>query len=144
MSDPLYSLDVLRLAAGAKGAGRLGEPDGTGSEHNPACGDRSTVDLMIENGAVTAMAHETKACVLAQASASLLAAAPGMTYADLLRLKAEVAAMLTGGKAPNGPFAGYAVLGDAARFPNRHKCVLLPIDAAIKAFEASQARKPGR
>jgi len=144
MSDPLYSLDVLRLAAEAKGAGRLSKPHGTGSEHNPACGDRSTVDLRIENGGIAQMAHETRACVLAQASASILATVPGCTYADLLRLKAEVAAMLAGGKPPADPFATYAVLGDVVRYPSRHKCVLLPIEAALKAFEASQSRKPGR
>jgi len=144
MSDPLYSLDVLRLAAEAKGAGRLNEPQGTGSEYNPACGDRSTVDLKIENGTVAAMAHETRACVLAQASACILAALPGCSYADLLKLKVEVTAMLAGGKSPDEPFAAYAALGDAARYPSRHKCVLLPIDATIKAFEASQAGEPGR
>ena len=143
MSDPLYSKDVLRLAAEAKGAGRLPEPHGTGSEHNPACGDRSIVDLRIENGRIADMAQDTKACVLAQASASILAALPGHTYDDLLKLKAEVAEMLAGGNPPADPFAPYAALSKVAPYPNRHKCVLLPIDATLKAFEASQARKPG-
>jgi len=142
-SDPLYTKDVLRLAAEAKGAGRLPEAHGTHTEHNPACADRSTVDLTVENGCVTAMAHDTKACVLAQASASILGAAlPGRTYAELMRLKADVAAMFASRKPPAEPFASYAVLSDVALYPSRQKCVLLPIEAALKAFEASQARKP--
>ena len=52
--------------------------------------------------------------------------------------------MLAGGKPPAEPFAAYSALSDAAHYPSRQRCVLLPIDAAIKAFEASQAGKPGR
>ena len=144
MSDLLYTTGVLRLAAEARGAGRLPESDGTYTEHNPTCGDRSTVDLSVNNGRITAMAHDTKACVLAQASASILGTAlPGHTHGDLVNLRAEVAEMLRGGTKPAEPFGSYAVLNEVARFPSRHKCVLLPIDAAIGAFEASQTRKPG-
>ena len=142
MSDSLYSIEVLRLAAEAKGAGRLAEPHGTYTEHNPACADRSTVDITVEGGRIAAMAHDTKACVLAQASASILAALPGRTYDEVMNLKAEVAEMLAGGKPPGEPFARYAALSEVAKYPSRQKCVLLPIDAALKAFEASQAREP--
>ena len=144
MSDPLYTKDVLRLAAEATGAGRLSTPHGTYSVHNPACGDRSTVDLQITNGHIAAMAHDTRACVLAQASAAILGATlPGRTYGDLVKLKAEVADMFQSGRPPSGPFGAYGVMRDAASFAGRHKCVLLPIDAALKAFEASKAREPG-
>ena len=81
MSDPLYSLEVLRLAAEAKGAGRLTEPQGTGSEYNPACGDRSTVDLDIENGAIAAIAHETGPAYWPRPRPRILAALPGCSYA---------------------------------------------------------------
>jgi len=144
MSDPLYTKDVLRLAAEARGAGRLPRPHGTHTEHNPACADRSTVDLTVEGGRVAAMAHDTKACVLAQASASILGAAlPGRTYDDLVKLKADVVDMFESRRPPAEPFARYSALSDVAEYPSRQKCVLLPIDAALRAFEASQARKPG-
>ena len=144
VSDPLYTKDVLRLAAEAKSAGRLPRPHGSHTEYNPACADRSTVDLIVEGGRIAAMAQDTKACVLAQASASILGAAlPGRTYDDLVKLKSEVAAMFVSRKPPDEPFAPYAVLSDVAKYPSRQTCVLLPIEAALKAFEASQARKPG-
>ena len=143
MSDPLYSKDVLRLAAEARGAGRLPEPHGTYCEVNPACGDRSTVDLSIEDGRIVGVAHDTRACVLAQASASILGATlPGRTYDELVKLGADVARMLESREPPAEPFAAYAALSNVARYPNRRKCVLLPIEAALKAFEASQTPKP--
>ena len=45
MSDPLYRKAVLRLAANATGAGRLPDPHGTGTAHNPTCGDRVIVEM---------------------------------------------------------------------------------------------------
>ncbi|MDE1985662.1 MAG: iron-sulfur cluster assembly scaffold protein [Alphaproteobacteria bacterium] len=144
MSDALYTKDVLRLAAEAAGAGRLSAPDGSYSAHNPACGDRSTIDMRIVDGRVAAMAHDTKACVLAQASASILGAAlPGHTYDDLVKLKVEMTDMFEGRGQPSSPFGAYAVLRDAAHYANRRKCVLLPIEAALKAFENSDTREPG-
>lgn len=144
MSDLLYAKDVLRLAADASGAGRLPAPDGSYLEHNPTCGDRTIVDLRVENGRVTAMAHDTKACVLAQASASILGSRlKGSTHADLLGVHAQIVEMLKGGNPPKAPFDRYGALAEVAGFPSRHRCVLLPVDAAIKAFEASQASQPG-
>ena len=144
MSDLLYSKDVLRLAAEARGAGRLDHPDGSFSEHNPTCADRTTVDLQVEDGRISAMAHDTKACVLAQASASILGATlHGCTLADLKTLRGQIAGMLKGEAPPAEPFEQYGILIEVAQFASRHRCVLLPVDAAIRAFEVSQASKPG-
>ena len=74
MSDPLYRKELLRLAADAVGAGRLDNPDGSATAYNPACGDRVTMDIRLENGQVAALAHQTRACILAQASAAILGA----------------------------------------------------------------------
>jgi len=134
MSDLPYSREVLRLAAEARGAGHLPPPCTTRTEHNPACGDRVTVDLRIAGNRIEAVAHQTKACVLSQASASILGAAlPGRSPAELARLRDDVRAMLHGGPPPGGAFADYAALADAAAHPGRHRCVLLPIDAAVGA-----------
>ena len=71
--DPLYRREILRLAADATGAGHLPRPDATASVHNPACGDRVTVELTLDGGRIATLAHQTQACVLTQASAALLA-----------------------------------------------------------------------
>ena len=92
MSDPLYRKDLLRLAANAHGAGRLASPDASGEAFNPACGDKVIVDLELSVSSIARIAHETTACVLAQASASILGASLcGATRADVeqLRLRAQ-------------------------------------------------------
>lgn len=131
--DPLYRRDLLRLAADATGAGRLDAPDACGSAHNPACGDRLSVELSLSDGRIMALAHQTQACVLTQASAALLAAgAAGQDQAALARLSDSLKAMLAGGPPPA---PGYAVFAGVADHPGRHACVLLPVQAALKALE---------
>ena len=136
MSDPLYAKDLLRLAAAAMGAGRLQSFDAEGSAYNPSCGDRVAVTLRLDgSGCITEMAHETSACVLAQASASLLGAnLEGASEESVRKLKADVGAMLRQGDPPAPPFSGYSALTGAAPYRNRHTCVLLPIDAVLDAL----------
>jgi nitrogen fixation protein NifU and related proteins len=140
MSDPLYAKELLRLAANAIGAGRLDPFDAEGVAHNPTCGDRVSVTLRLdEHGRVTGFAHETNACVLAQASSSILGAQ--LTGADrqaVQDLRAAVEAMLHDGAAPPAPFADYAALTGAALYRNRHTCVLLPIDAVLSALNTGK------
>jgi len=136
MSDPLYKKALLRLAADATGAGRLAVPCRTGLAHNPVCGDRVTVDIAIEGGRITAIAHDTKACVLTQASASILGGEViGLTRIEVAGLQATVIAMLAGGPLPAAPFDVYAAFDGVVEHRNRHKCVLLPIEAVLAALE---------
>ena len=133
--DPLYRREVLRLAADAIGAGHLAAPDASATAHNPACGDKVTVELALEAGRITALAHTTRACVLTQASAALLAAkAPGQNQADLRALADRVRAFLAGAAAPDGYQAFDGVAGHAGR----HVCVLLPFEAALEALEGAE------
>jgi nitrogen fixation NifU-like protein len=141
MSDPIYRRELLRLAADAVGAGRLGTPHGSATAHNPACGDRVTVDVTLEGGHIASLRHQTQACVITQASAAILGAeAPGMDRAGLGQLRDQVAAMLEGGAVPDAPFQAYAAFEGVAVHRGRHVCVLLPLDAALKALETA---KPG-
>jgi NifU-like protein involved in Fe-S cluster formation len=144
MSDPLYRKELLRLAADATGAGRLEAPHGSATAHNPACGDRITVDIQLEDGRITALAHHTQACVLAQASAAILGGqAKGLDRAALRALAGNVAAMLNGGAIPSPPFQAYGVFDGVAEHKGRHTCVLLPFKAALEALEVSEPPKPG-
>ena len=144
MSDPLYRKDLLRLAADAAGAGRLTQPDASATAHNPACGDRVTVDVKMENGRITALAHQTQACVLAQASAAILGAeAPGLSPADVQALADKVAGMLQGGPVPAPPFSAFGVFDGVAGHKGRHVCVMLPFKAVLEALAVSETAKPG-
>jgi nitrogen fixation NifU-like protein len=139
--DPLYRRALLRLAADATGAGHLPRPGGVGSAHNPTCGDRLTVEVTLEDGRVTALAHDTHACILTQASAALLAqTAAGQDQAGLERLSAGLRTMLAGGPAPA---PGYDAFDGVSDHAGRHTCVLLPVEAALKALENAEKGRVG-
>ena len=146
MTDPLYRKGILRLAADAHGAGHLHGPHVTGVAHNPICGDKVSVDLALDkNGRVTAIAHDTKACVLAQASASVLGQSlKGASREDVETLANDIAALLmTNGAPPPPPFEAYGAFEGAAEHRNRRRCVLLPVEAVLAAFDNSEAAEPG-
>ncbi len=136
MTDPLYARELLRLAASATGAGKLDLCDVQGEASNPICGDRVTVTLNFDgDGHIAELAHETRACVLAQASAAILSAhLPGASREEVIALRADVQAMLGGAKEPRAPYSDYGALRGAAEHRNRHTCVLLPLDAVLNAL----------
>lgn len=144
MSDPIYRRSLLRLAADAVGAGRLPAPHSSATLHNPACGDRVTVDVTVSNGRITALSHHAQACVLTQASAAILGAeAVGQDRAGLGALRDRVAAMLEGGAVPEAPFEAYGAFEGVAEHKGRHVCVLLPLEAALEALAVLEAAEPG-
>jgi NifU-like protein involved in Fe-S cluster formation len=140
MSDPLYKPALLRLAADATGAGRLGVPCATATAFNSACGDKVTIDVALEDGRIAAIAHDTKACVLTQASAAILGAEiAGLSRDEVFALSKAVTAMLAGAKPPLAPFDVFSVFDAVAEHRNRHRCVLLPIEALLSALGASES-----
>jgi nitrogen fixation NifU-like protein len=143
MSDPLYRKEILRLAADAAGAGRLAQANGSATVHNPACGDRVTVDVAVSHGRITALAHHTNACILAQASAAILGAdAVGLNRGEIARLAEAVRGALAGGPLPSAPFNAYAAFDGLVAHKARHKCVLLPLEAALEAMSVLELSEP--
>src|SRR5258706_4848975 len=128
---------MLHLEANAVGSGRLGPFDAQGGADNPNFGDRLSVTQRLdEHGRVTGIAHETNACVLAQASSSILGAQlAGAERRAVQELRSAVETMLHDGPPPAAPFADYAALTGAALHRNRHTCLLLPIYAALSALD---------
>lgn len=135
----LYSKRILALAADIPHLGRLDAPMGTARVRAPLCGSVVTVDLDLEDGKISRFAQDVKACALGQAAASVVGQAViGVTPAQLATARAQMAAMLKeNGPAPDAPFDGLEVLMAARDFNNRHASILLSLDAALQAIEAS-------
>lgn len=145
MIDPLYQKEILRLAAEAAGAGRLDGPDASVTVKNPLCGDQITLDINVDGDRVTALAHHTRACVLCQASAALLATtALGLHAADCKTAAADLAEYLEGKRAELGvDMRGFEVFAPVIPYGSRHTCVMLPFRALEQALEAGNPAAVG-
>jgi len=120
---------------------RLDAPDATAKRRSPLCGSTVTVDLMLDDGVITAFGQDVKACALGQASASVVGRhVIGLTQADVQLGRDQLESMLkSGGSTPDAPFSALEVLGPAAEYKNRHASILLAFDATLDAF--AQANK---
>jgi NifU-like protein involved in Fe-S cluster formation len=131
----LYNRDILRLAASIPHLRRLERPQASVEKRSPLCGSRVAVDLDVdEDGVVSALGLEVKACALGQASASLMAAhALGRTPAELAAARDSLAGFLAGSRADPGGWPGLAIFAEARPFAARHPSILLAFEAAAEA-----------
>lgn len=135
MSADLYQERILALAHDTVRAGRLDSPDATATVDNPLCGDRVTIDLRLKDGYIDEITHHVRGCVLCQASAAALGAtAVGKTRETLAEAAKGLKAMLSGGEALTGEWAGLDAFTPVAAHKSRHTCVLLPFDAIAEAL----------
>lgn len=71
MSD-FYTENLLDHAKYPHNFGNLEQPTVSHEEHNPLCGDRVRIDLLIEEGVIRDVRFSGRGCAISQASASML------------------------------------------------------------------------
>ena len=136
MNDALYDQAIIAEARSKNGAGRLEAPTVTAECDNPLCGDRITVDLTVQDGAISDLAHKTRGCLLTQASASLLARyARGGDVAAARELRAAIDAFLKGQDDER-----FAILTPVRNAKSRWDCVTLPFQALADALADLEKR----
>lgn len=140
--DEIYNTRILELAGAISHTDRLADADGTATAHSKLCGSTVTVDLKLDAGRVGAFGQSVKACLLGQASASVMAREiVGSTPEELREIGREMRAMLKeGGPVPTGRWADLAALEPVRNYKARHASTLLVFDAVEKALDDAAAR----
>jgi nitrogen fixation NifU-like protein len=94
----MYSEKVMQEFKNPKNIGRIKNPDATGKEGNPVCGDEMKVYLKIKDNKITDIKVETFGCVSAIATSSKATEmVKGKTLEEALKLtEKEVADKLDG------------------------------------------------
>ncbi|MBI4987347.1 MAG: iron-sulfur cluster assembly scaffold protein [Rhodocyclales bacterium] len=135
-SPDLYQQALLDLARAAHGAGTLPSPDGSVLRDSPLCGDRVRLQVALEAGRITAIAHDVKGCLLCRAAASLVGLhGTGLNATEADALRGQVAATLAGSEPPPG-WPELALFAPVRPHRNRHGCVLLPFEALAAALDS--------
>lgn len=140
--DEIYNTRILELAGGISHTDRLIDPDGSATGHSKLCGSTVTVDVKLEDGRVSEFGQSVKACLLGQASASVMGREiVGSTPDELRHIGREMRAMLKeGGPPPAGRWADLAVLEPVRNYKARHASTLLVFDAVEKALDDAEVR----
>lgn len=133
---PLYTPDILRLAASLPDPPPLERVDAEAEERSPTCGSRVRVEIMLTpEGRVHAIRQQVHACAFGQASAALLArGARGQSLDQVEVVLAELANWLAGRQEQPGQWAGLEALAPARSRLSRHGAILLPFRALAAAM----------
>ncbi len=137
MTTSIYHQSIKRLAADEIGAGTLPAADEVITMDNPLCGDRITLQLIMQQNHIGQVAYQVRGCMLCKAAASIIgAAAKGCSGQEICGIHEQLVAMLHDEAPGNWP-PGWAALSFFEPVQNhrsRHGCVLLPFKALLKVM----------
>jgi len=140
MNAPLYTTEILRIAASLPEPTTLERVDGTSEQRSPTCGSTLRLQVQLDPaGRVDAISQEVHACAFGQASASLLAAGvSGRSYDDVNQASEDLANWLAGTRDDPGCWPGLATLAPARTRSSRHGAILLPFKALLAAMTSAR------
>lgn len=138
--DALYQEIILDHYRAPRGEGEVAPPRVRVDHNNPLCGDEIHLEIRVEDGRITEIAHSGQGCSISRASASMLAeVAGGLTTAEALDLVDHFGQVLKGEAVPDEERLGDAVaLEGVARFPARIRCAMLGWSALQEAVRRSE------
>jgi NifU-like protein involved in Fe-S cluster formation len=137
MNAPLYTTEILRLAASLPEPLALDRVDGSAEQRSPTCGSTVRTEVQLDGeGRVLKLSQQIQACAFGQASAAIVqAGAPGRSIADVERATEELAAWLAGQRNDPCSWSEFAVLAPARSRRSRHGAILLPFRALLAAMD---------
>jgi len=140
MNAPLYTTEILRLAASLPAPRQLDRVEGVSQQRSPTCGSTLRLEVQLdEQGRIKAISQEVHACAFGQASASLLAAsAQGRSSEQVTEALTELESWLSGGSDDPGSWPGLDALAPARSRRSRHGAILLPFRALAAAMTGAR------
>lgn len=139
MNAPLYTTEILRLAASLCDTRQLEREDGAAELRSPTCGSRIAVVVQLDDERrVVALSQTVHACAFGQASAALMEQhAVGRSHSEIAESLISLSRWLAREQDDEPDWPGVAVLAPARARRPRHGAVLLPFRALLAAIEAN-------
>jgi NifU-like protein involved in Fe-S cluster formation len=140
MSSPLYTTDILRLAASLQEERELGREDGRAELRSPTCGSRIALVVELdEDRRVRMVSQRVHACAFGQASAALVQQhAIGRAHDDVAEALVTISRWLAQEQEEAGNWPGVEALAPARSRKSRHGAILLPFRALLAAIESAR------
>ena len=138
MNAPLYTTEILRLAASLSGPTPLDREDGRAELRSPTCGSRVTTAVALDDESrVAGLSQTVHACAFGQASSALVEqGAVGRTDVEVEGALTGLQQWLAGAETlPDWP--GIAALAPARSRKSRHGAILLPFRTLLAAMKSA-------
>jgi NifU-like protein involved in Fe-S cluster formation len=139
MNAPLYTTEILRLAASLSEPRDLEREDGKAAVRSPTCGSRMQTFVQVDpEGRVEAISQVVLACAFGQASAALVEqGAIGRRRSEVKDAHDRFAAWLEGSSETSN-WPGIEALAPARSRKGRHGAMLLPFRALLAAMDSAK------
>jgi NifU-like protein involved in Fe-S cluster formation len=139
-STPLYTTEILRLAASLQEPHALEREDGRAELRSPTCGSRISLWVQLDDERrVERLSMDVSACAFGQASAALLNHhATGRTHDEIADELVTLSRWLAKEQDEAGEWPGLEALAPARPRKGRHGAILLPFRALLAAIESAR------
>ena len=140
MTGPLYTTEILRLAASLQEERDLDREDGRAELRSPTCGSRISMAVELDDDRrVRMISQRVHACAFGQASAALLQQhAVGRAHDEVADAVVGISRWLAQEQEEAATWPGLEVLAPARPRKGRHGAILLPFRALLAAIEAAK------
>ena len=132
----MINKEIIKLASNTSNVGLKNKYSHKISLKNSTCGDKITLELVIDKEKICSMKYETVSCIFCEASASLLSRK--IKNIKLIDIKNDFVTLKKVSLKKNvkipKKLSDFKKLLNRDNF-NRFKCIFLPIDAVIKALK---------
>ena len=137
MSVPLYTTEILRLAASLQEPHPLDREDGRAEVRSPTCGSRITLAVQLDDERrIERLSMQVHACAFGQASAALVERhGRGRSHEEVSEALLALSGWLASEDDEPGAWPGVTALEPARARAGRHGAILLPFRALLAAIE---------
>jgi NifU-like protein involved in Fe-S cluster formation len=139
MNEPLYTTEILRLAASLSEPHPLDREDGRAEVRSPTCGSRIRLAVQLDGDRrIERLSMQVHACAFGQASAALVEHhSRGRTHEEVSAAMLELSRWLANEHDDASAWPGMAALEPARSRKGRHGAILLPFRALLAAIDAA-------
>jgi NifU-like protein involved in Fe-S cluster formation len=140
MSAPLYTTEILRLAASLQEPHALDREDGRAELRSPTCGSHITLAVQLDGERrIERLSMRVHACAFGQASAALVERhSRGRTHGEVADAMLALSRWLADDQHETAGWPGIEALEPARVRKGRHGAILLPFRALLAAIESAQ------
>lgn len=138
--DDLYRRVIMDHYKNPRNRGRFEDGAVTIDLNNPTCGDKISLQLIVEDDVVKSAKFTGEGCSISMSSASMMTdAVKGKTIEQALAMAEKFSSLVKGEPVEFEEYEDIEALSGVSKFPARIKCATLAWNALRKGVEQDKA-----